>query len=285
MLSYLLSGLIPGCAYALLAIGITLTYKTLGVLNFAQTAIGVFGAYIGLEMVSAGIPQPWAALIGILAGAAVGVLVGAIMVAWFTGSDVQTKSSVTIVLMLGIFAAGARLFGDDPRAAPRLFPNASIEVAGIYFSMTTIIGLLLAAVISVALQVAQKKTRVGVMMSALAERPGTAQLLGVRVGMLSMTIWALTGALAALGITLIMPTRPSNFLVLSLLLLPAIAASLFGVFRSIYLALIGGLVLGMIEALATYFETLAPYRQALPFLVVLATLIWSQRKEVWDAAR
>jgi branched-chain amino acid transport system permease protein len=187
--------------------------------------------------------------------------------------------------MLGIFAAGARIFGDSPRAAPRLFPNISVEIAGVFFSMTTIIGLATAIIVVVALMVAQKKTRTGLIMSALSERPGTAQLLGVRVGVLSMAVWASTGALATVGITLIMPTRPSNFLVLGLLLLPAIAASLFGLFRHIHLALIGGLALGILEAFATYFDALAPYRQALPFVVVLVILIWSQRGEVWDVAR
>ncbi|MHA7777992.1 branched-chain amino acid ABC transporter permease [Roseibium sp. M-1] len=285
MLSYLLSGLIPGCAYALLAIGITLTYKTLGVLNFAQTAIGVFGAYVGLAVADIGLPQPWASLVGIAAGACVGLLVGGVMVRWFADANVQTKSSVTIVLMLAILAVGARVFGDDPRAAPRLFTNFSFELAGIYFSATTIIGLLFAVIIAVSLQAAQRRTRVGIQLSALSERPKTAELLGVRVGTLSLSVWALTGAIAALGITLIMPTRPTNFLILSLLLLPAIAASLFGLFRNVYMALFGGIFLGVLEAFATYVDYLAPYRQALPFIVVLAILIWSQRGEVWDAAR
>ncbi len=207
------------------------------------------------------------------------------MVRWFSEADVQTKSSVTIVFMLGIFAIGARVFGDAPRAAPRLFPNFSLEVGGVFFSAGTIVGLVVAVLVAIALTIAQKKTRTGIILAALSERPNTAQLLGVRVGVLAMAVWALTGALATLGITLIMPTRPSNFLVLGLLLLPAIAASLFGVFRHIYLALLGGITLGVLEALATYFDALAPFRQALPFFVVLIILIWSQRGEVWDAAR
>lgn len=154
-----------------------------------------------------------------------------------------------------------------------------------FFSAGTIVGLVVAVLVAIALTIAQKKTRTGIILAALSERPNTAQLLGVRVGVLAMAVWALTGALATLGITLIMPTRPSNFLVLSLLLLPAIAASLFGVFRHIYLALLGGITLGVLEALATYFDALAPFRQALPFFVVLIILIWSQRGEVWDAAR
>ncbi|MBR0911556.1 branched-chain amino acid ABC transporter permease [Bradyrhizobium japonicum] len=285
MLSFVIAGLIPGSAYALLAISITITYRTLGVLNFSQTAIGVFGAYVGLEAAQAGVPQPFAAFIGLAVGGLIGLLVGALMVRWFNDSDAQTKSAVTIVLMLGIFALGARIFGRSPRAAPQLFPDGGVELGDVAISINTMVGLLAAFVVAVGVSIALKRSRIGICLSALAERPKTAELIGIPVGRLSLSIWALTGIIAASAITFIMPTRPNNFIVLGLLLLPALAASLFGLFRQIYLALIGGLVLGIIESCATYLDALAPYRAALPFIAVLIILLWSQRREVWDGTR
>lgn len=284
MLTFLIAGLIPGAAYALLAIGIAIMYRTVGVLNFAQTAIGVFGAFVGVVLADS-LPQPYAACIGILAGAGIGLGAGIIIVAWFKDSDIQTKSSVTIVMMLGLLAIGERVFGDHPRAAPRLIPRFDIEIGSVYLSLTTIVSLLFAIGAAIAIDQLQRRTRVGVHLSALSERPKTAELLGIKVRALSLSVWALTGGLATLGITLIMPMRPSNFLVLTLLLLPAMAGALLGLFRNIYLALLGGILVGVLEAAATYFSDLAPYRQALPFLVVLVVLLWSQRKEAWDAAR
>ena len=285
MLSFVFAGLIPGGAYALLAISITITYRTLGVLNFSQTAIGVFGAYVGLEAAQAGVPQPLAAFIGLAFGGLIGLLVGALMVRWFNDSDSQTKSAVTIVLMLGIFALGARIFGRSPRAAPQLFPDWSAQLDDVSISLNTIIGLLTAFAVAAGVSLVLKRSRIGICLSALAERPKAAELLGIPVGRLSLSVWTLTGIIAAAAITLIMPTRPNNFVVLGLLLLPALAASLFGLFRQTYLALIGGLVLGVIESCATYLDTIAPYRAALPFIAVLVLLLWSQRREVWDAAR
>jgi branched-chain amino acid transport system permease protein len=285
MLSFVIAGLISGSAYALLAIGITITYRTLGVLNFSQTAIGVLGAYVGLVAAQAGIPQPFAACLGIMFGGLVGALIGAIMVRWFNESDSQTKSAVTIILMLGIFALGARIFGRAPRAAPQLFPDWSIEVDDVSISLNTIVGFSTAVAVAIAVSLTLKWTRIGICLSALAERPKAADLLGIPVRKLSLGVWALTGMMAAAAITLIMPTRPSNFVVLGLLLLPALAAALFGLFKQIYLALFGGLVLGVMESCATYIDGLAPYRAALPFIVVLVILLWSQRREVWDAAR
>ncbi|UGY02515.1 branched-chain amino acid ABC transporter permease [Bradyrhizobium quebecense] len=285
MLSFVIAGLIPGCAYALLAISITVTYRTLGVLNFSQTAIGVFGAYVGLEAAQAGLPQPFAALVGLASGGVIGLLVGILMVRWFNEANSQTRSAVTIVLMLGIFAFGARLFGRSPRAAPQLFPDWSIQFGDVSINLNTIIGLVTAFGVAAGVTAALKWTRIGICLSAVAERPKAADLLGIPVGKLSLSVWGLSGIIAAGAITFIMPTRPNNFVVLGLLLLPALAASLFGLFRQIYLAVVGGIILGIVESCATNLDVIAPYRAALPFVIVLVILLWSQRREVWDAAR
>ena len=285
MLQSLLVGLIPGSGYALIAVGIVLSYRMIGVLNFAQAVIGVFGTYVGLSLAAAGLGQPYAAIGGIVAGVGMGILAGIVMVTWFSEASLQTRSSVTIALMLVFLAIGFRLFGDTPRASPQLFPTAHFEIGGVYFSVTTIAGVLCAIGIGVAAYSILKWTRIGILLRALSERPTTAELLGVPVRLLALGVWAAGGGVATLAITLIAPNRPSNFLVLSLLLLPALAAALFGLFQSILAAIIGGIVVGMLEAVATYFDALAPFRQALPFLVILAVLLWSQRAEVWDAPR
>ena len=88
-----------------------------------------------------------------------------------------------------------------------------------------------------------------------------------------------------IAVVLAAPTRVSSFLSLTLLLIPALAAALFGLYRSFGLALFGGLLIGLLEGAATLSSATAPFRYTLPFLAIALVLGWTQRKERWDAAR
>lgn len=285
MIQSLLVGLIPGSAYALIATSLVLTYRMSGVMNFSQSAVGVFGTYVGLAVYGWGCPQWLAIAIAVLIGALLSLAIGAIMTRWFDQASALVKSSVTIALMLALLALGFRLFGDAPRSIPKLFPGVAVAFGGVTFSASVLITTGLALALGLVLTLALEFTRLGAMLRAVSERAVTADLLGIPANTLIRWVWACSGGLAALAIALVAPNRPSNFLTLALLLLPAMAAALFGLFRSVPAALFGGFTLGCLEGLSSYFDTVGPYRQALPFVVILTVLLWSQRGQVWDAAR
>src|SRR5579872_4265459 len=100
MIQSLLVGLIPGSAYALIATSLVLTYRMSGVMNFSQSVVGVFGTYVGLTLYGSGYPQWLAILVSVLVGAALSLVIGAIMTKWFDEATALVKSSVTIALML-----------------------------------------------------------------------------------------------------------------------------------------------------------------------------------------
>ena len=285
MIQSLLVGLIPGSAYALIATSLVLTYRMSGVMNFSQSVVGVFGTYVGLTVYGVGYPQWFAILVAVLVGATLSLVIGAIMTRWFDQATALVKSSVTIAIMLALLALGFRLFGDAPRSIPRLFPGVAIAVAGVTFSASVLITTGLALSIGVMLSLVLEFTRIGAMLRAVSERRITAELLGIPANLLIRVVWACSGALTALAITLVAPNRPSNFLTLSLLLLPAMASALFGLFQSVPAALASGVTLGLIEGASSYFDAVGPYKQAMPFVVILTVLLWSQRKQVWDASR
>jgi branched-chain amino acid transport system permease protein len=285
MIQSIIVGLIPGSAYALIGTSLVLTYRMSGVMNFSQAVVGVFGTYVGLAVYGQGYPQWFAISVAVLVGACLSLLIGAIMTKWFDQSTELVKSSVTIALMLALLALGFRIFGDAPRSIPKLFSGVYLVVAGVTFSASVIATTILAIVVGAVLTVALEFTRLGAMLRAVSERAVTAELLGIPAKALIRIVWACSGAMAALAIALVAPNRPSNFLTLSLLLLPSMAAGLFGLFRSVPAALVGGFTLGCLEGLSSYFDAVGPYRQALPFVVILTVLLWSQRKQVWDGAR
>lgn len=279
------AGLISGGAYALLGVCVVLLYRMVGVLNLAQAAIGVFGAYVLLVCAGAG----WPVWLGVLAGMAssglLGALCGFVMSRWFAEASVQTRSSVTIALFIGILTLGWRIFGTDPRPVPNLFGDLRFQVAGVVIPLGTVVIIGFAVALAWGIGLFLRRTRVGVWLRALSERSTAAELLGVPARALNIGVWTVVGVISSLAVMMIAPTRTPDFTILSLMILPATAAALVGVFRSFPVTIASGLGIGLIEGLGSVFAPVAPYRQVLWFAVMLGALIWAQRGEVWDAAR
>lgn len=283
----MIAGLVSGAAYAILAVCVVVVYRLVGVLNFGQAAIGALGAYTTYALlgVNASIPLWVAVGAGLaVAGASAG-LVGWILARWFQSPSVTVRSVVTVVLLIVLLTLGYRLFGDAPRAMPSLVPGGSFEVAGVRVSLTTVVALVAAFAIAGALTLLLRTTRLGLRLQAMAERPTTVQLLGVDTRSLALVVWAATGVLSTVALLLIAPTRNPTFESMSLLIVPALAAGLLGAFSNVWIAALGGLAIGVIEGAGARVDGLAEYRGAIPFVIILVTLIWARRREVWDAAR
>lgn len=285
MLEALAVGLIPGSAYALIAVSILLTYRMLGVLDFSQTTVGAFGTYAGLVCFGMGVPDVLAAAIGVLCGMALSTIVGLIMVRWFAEARIEIKSSVTIAVMLALIAIAFRVFGNEQRPLTNIFPPVNLVVAGVHLTVATLAGLAFALAIGAGLALVLRMTRLGILLRALSQRPTTAELLGVPVGVLAVAVWAVAGGIATVAITLVAPNRTTNFVALSTLLLPGMAGALLGLFRSVPRTIVGGILIGLLEGGSSYFAWIAPYRDAISFVVILFVLLWSQRRETWDEAR
>ena len=120
---------------------------------------------------------------------------------------------------------------------------------------------------------------------AQATRPQTAELLGVPAKRLGVAVWAITGAIAAAGILIVAPTTSNEYSNLGLLVLPAIAGAAVGLFRSTWGAIAGGVGIGLLSGLASHWPSIGVYNEAIPLVVIVLVIIWSQRKDVWDAPR
>jgi branched-chain amino acid transport system permease protein len=168
---------------------------------------------------------------------------------------------------------------------PNLFGTIGFRVLGLRISLSAIVIIAVAIFLAVAISLFLQRTKLGVWLRALAERSTAAELLGIPAASLTIGVWAVAGVISSLAIMMIAPSRSPEFVILSMLILPAMAAALVGLFKSFWIAIVSGLAIGLIEGFASSLSTIAPYRQAIWFLVMLAALVWSQRKEVWDAAR
>ena len=280
------AGLAAGGAYALLGVCAAFTYRLVAVVNFVGAAIGATGAFAFAMLAEEGLP-PWlSASAGVIVGAAFGVAAGAIMTHWFAESPASTKAAVAVALLVGLAAVGLRITGGQhPHDFPLLFSGSAFRLADVEVTKASVATLALALAFTLAADLFLNRSHAGLQLRALSECPVAAELLGIPVRGLSLWVWGVGGAATAFALILIAPQRAPNFLTLSLLVVPALAAALIGFFRNFWATLLGGVAIGIVEGLASVIPGLGEYRAAVPFLVILAVLLWSQRGARWDDAR
>ncbi len=282
---YAISGLVYGGAYAILGVCLVVMIRMVRVLNFAQAAIGAFGAYVAVELSDHGWSYVPEIVVGALAGGALAAICGAIMARWFSDANTERRSTVAIAMFIAILTIGFRAFGVNPQQFPQLLPSSSLKIAGVVISVASILLVVATILVAIAVALFLRYTRLGVRLRAQSERPTTAELLGIPSRWMTVGVWALTGMLAAVGTFVVAPSRAADFLSLGMLIIPAIAAAAVGLFRSTGLAVVGGVVLGLVEGLLQAWTSIQAYADAVPLVLIVIMLMWNQRLAVWDAAR
>ena len=278
------AGLPGGAAYALIGVGLVLLYRMGGVLSFTQGSVGVFGAVLFQSLTEQEQPM-WVALpAGLLLSAAIAGAIGWVMARWFAAASLLTRSAVTIALTVSFSALALRLYGTQSLYFPYLLPSAQVTVASVVVSANTLLALGLAVLCGLGLPALLRWTRLGVQLRAMSERTSTAELLRVPVRGLSVGLWAFSGALAALAIILIAPTRQSDAGNLGSVVVAAMAAALIGGFSSFGLTILAGIAIGVFEGIVTA-TSLGSYNTVISFVLILGVLLWRRRGDVWNEAR
>lgn len=284
MLTLAVAGLAAGGAYAIFGVSIVVLKRMAGVVNFSQAVVGAFGAYL-----TAVLAEDWgfvpAAIIGALAAVAISVAVGLLFARLFGEADEAIRTAAMIATTVGLFALGFRFFGDTPRSVPVILPGTSWKIGGVVVTAGTVVVVLAALVTVLVTNWVLNGTRLGSQVRAISERPIVAELLGVPVYSRTAMVWGFTGLVSAVGMIIVASNLPGSFSSLGFLIFPAMAAALIGAFNSVTLAFAGGIAVGVIEALSSYKPEWAEYRGAVPFVIALLVLLYTQRGEVWDASR
>jgi branched-chain amino acid transport system permease protein len=287
------SGLTNGSFFAIIGILLTLMAQLTRVVNFSQVAFGMFGGFVGLwlETGKNHLPVWLGAIIALVITAALSAIVGWIIATWLPNAQMAARSAVTVSSLLILVAVGAVLFGASHNNYKPLLPSVPISVplGGttliITYNMIALILLSLAVVI--VMQIVLKRTMFGVRLRAISDRQAAAELLGVNVKMLNVGIWAVSGAIISIAISFLPSTISNDYVSFSLLIIPGAAAALVGGFKNMWLALVGGLVIGVLQNIiaSNPNPTIAGLKDWVVFILILVFLLWNQRKEVWDVAR
>ena len=286
-LQFTILGLVIGSVYGIAASGLVVTYTTSGIFNFAHGAIAMIGAFTYWQVrFGWGWPAPIAMIVvlGILAPAMGAVLYQVIMKN-LRGTSEVTKIIVPVGVMLGLLALATWIWNPTPRV-PRLFPkffgqNAQVSVFGVNVTWHEIIALILAVLIAVSIRFLFQKTRSGVAMRAVVDDPDLLQLNGGRPERLATISWAGGAFLAALAGILITPIQGTAMSAnaLTLLVIDAFAAAMFGRLRSLPRTFLGGIVLGLIGSyVIAYFPAAewtwtGAFRTAIPMILLFIVLL------------
>jgi len=254
-----LNGLSLGAIYALIAIGFVLVFKATGIINFAHGSVLLLGAYAAAKVDA----NFWVALlIGAAAAAAGGMLIELVLMRRLRNS---TDAGTLAILTLGVDVLMAteltRRIASDilPSGAP--WGSQAVQIGGATIPETRVAAAAVALVILGTFAVAFKYTDWGVAMRAAAADGKTASLMGIRLNRVALSAWALAGALAAVaGVFFTSFPSPGVDNATGLSALAAIPAAVIGGLDSIFGALVGGIIIGLV---ATY---CAGYQDELSFL-------------------
>ncbi|HVM53045.1 MAG TPA: ABC transporter permease [Acidimicrobiales bacterium] len=276
-----ISGLFTGAGYALIAVTITLMYRSTGVLSFAHAAFAAVSAYLYIDLVEDGIAKPLAAALAVTAATAYGLVVERVVIRPVRHADAATRLIATLGVLT--FTSGVLLwhYGFSPLTAELLLPAGSVTIADVAVSYQKLAVFGVAAVSSVTLAWFLGRTRFGTAVRAVAEDPEAARLHGVSLATVARFNWGLGAALAGVIAVLMAPLQSVNVGTFTLLLAKALTATLVGGLSSLTLTFAGGLLVGVIENIAVVRSTIPGAPQALVMVLVVVVLVGRRR---WPAA-
>ena len=273
MLSTILDGLSLGAIYALIALGYTMVYGIAKMLNFAHGDIIMVGAYAILVTINAnGHP-----LLGVVAAVVVCTVVG-IVIEKVAYKPLRGASPLAVLITaIGVsylLQSIAQLIFKSKSQAVTISETHMVNIGSAELNLNTILTLVVGAVIKVALTLFVKYTKTGRAMQAVSEDRGAAQLMGVNVNKIIMITFAIGSALAACaGVFYLMQIPSVSPTLGSMPGIKAFAAAVIGGIGSIPGAMLGGVILGVVEKLALSVPVLAPYATAIEFALLIVILL------------
>ena len=273
-LSYLLTGISLGSVYAIIALGYTMVYGIAKMLNFAHGDVIMVGAYfVFIGMNQLGIPAILSVLIAMVLCTFLGMAIERVAYKPLRGASSLAVLITAIGVSYLLQNMALIIWGSTPKSFPSVVSFPKITIGDLSISGETIVTIMVAALIMIGLTFFINKTKMGHAMQAVAEDKGAAQLMGINVDVTICITFAIGSALAAVAGALLCSSYP--------LLQPttgampgikAFVAAVFGGIGSVPGAMIGGILLGIIESMSkAYIST--QLSDAVVFSVLIVVLL------------
>ena len=272
-LQLIASGIAQGCIYGLIALGFVLIYKATETVNFAQGDLMMLGGFLGLTgTLALGLPF-WAAF------------AAALVVMLFFGMALERavlrpllgQPAFTVVMVtigIGYLARGLVTmipeWGTDTHVLPVPYKDDIVQLGGLVLSMEHLVIILVTALLILGLYLLFKHTKIGIAMQATSQNQLAAFYMGIPVRRINMLVWGISAAVSACAGLLLAPITfvHAN---MGFIGLKAFPAAVVGGFGSIPGALVGGLIIGVVETLAGFYLP-EGFKDIAAYIVVLVML-------------
>jgi branched-chain amino acid transport system permease protein len=270
-LQFAFSGLTVGAVYALVALGFTLIYNASDVVNFAQGDFVMIGGMSTVFLYAAGVPLPLAAIVAILTAVIVGLLLHRLAIEPARGASPVTLIIITIGASMFIRGVAQIVFDKQFHQLPAFSGDKPIEILGATLLPQSLWVLGGGLAVFVALWLFLERTLVGKAVLATAANRLGARLVGINTAVILAIAFGVSAAIGALAGVLATPITLTRFDLGTIMTLKGFAAAMLGGMGSPLGAVVGGLLLGLIEAFgAGYISSV--YKDGFSFIAILVVL-------------
>jgi branched-chain amino acid transport system permease protein len=273
LVAQLINGLTQGSLYALIAIGFVLIFGTMNLVTFAHGEVFMVGAFAGCFALTLW-HLPWyaALALGMLAGWILGFCIEKVAFRPLRAAGHMPPLLITIGMSIILRDLAVILFGAENRPVPSLF-DQTFAVAGVQVSLLQIVILGLVALLIVGLHILLQRTEIGRAVRATAQDHEAAYAMGVNINRVFSVAFSLASALgAAAGVLVGIYYNAVDPSMGTMAGLKGFAACIFGGLTSIPGAILGGLIIGVVENLTVQYIA-SGYRDVVAFLVMVIVLI------------
>lgn len=268
------NGLQSGAIYALVALGYSMVYGIIMLLNFAHGDIIMFGAYlVWIIVVQLNLPIAVAIIIAILGCTVLGMVIEKAAYAPLRSSPRLSLLITAIGISYLLENLAQLIMGAGSKSMPSIINGSGLSFDKIHISITALITIVVSIIAMAALTFLVQKTKMGKAMRAVSEDMGAAQLMGISVNQTISFTFAIGSALAGIGAVLYICAYPQASPTMGAMLgLKAFVAAVLGGIGSIPGAMIGGLCIGMAEAIVSGCG-LSVWKDAVVFAILIVVLI------------
>jgi sulfate-transporting ATPase len=272
VVEFALIGLGTGACYALLALGLVVTYRGSGVVNFATGAQALFAASVYAETYKR--MNSWlAALLAVLLSGVVGVVIQLAVMRPLRQSSAIVRVVATLALLGFGEEAALKKYGTLPPQVKGVIPSHPVGIFGTTVDSSRLYFLAIAVVLYLGLYLLYRYSRFGLATTGVAENELATATLGYSPNLIAAANWGIGGLLAGVAGVLLVPVTGLSANALSLAVVPALAASLLGGFKSFPLTFVGALALGIMQSEATWYIHAPGWPDAGPFVIIIAVLV------------
>ncbi|HEY0878618.1 MAG TPA: branched-chain amino acid ABC transporter permease [Zeimonas sp.] len=284
VLQLLVSGIAQGCIYGLIALGFVLIYKATETVSFVQGELMMLGAFLGLALIAGfGFPFWLAVLAAVAAMMLFGIALEFTVIRPILGQP--AFSIVMLTIGIGYVARGAITmipnFGTETHTLPVPFRNEVVQLGGLVVAVEQLAVIGATAALSALLYAMFRFSRIGVAMQAASQNQLAAYYMGIPVKRLNGLVWGLAAGVAAIAGLLLAPITfvHAN---MGFIGLKAFPAAVVGGFGSLPGAIVGGLVIGIVESMSGFFlpegfKDVAAYVVVLLMLAVMPNGLFGER--------